>query len=136
MGDIESFKSAAQVPRDLKPGLLYVDAPHFTVLIPYNATGGFVPFHVSTIRAVATSTEGQWTILRFNFHIPTGGQTMQFPASKDPNNFFVKELTLKNQATKVGGENHLIKAAAEIKELIKKQKDLETHVASSKHEAI
>jgi len=130
MGEIESFKSPNQIPKDLKPGLLYVDAPHFTVLIPYNSTGAFVPFHVSTIRAVSTSTEGQWTFLRINFHFP-GGQTMQFPPSKDPSHLFVKELTLKNQSTKVNGENHLIKAANQIKELIKKQKDLETTAAAS-----
>ena len=48
---------------------------------------------------------------------------MQFPANKDPNSLFVKELTLKNQSTKIGGENHLIIASREIKEMIKKVKD-------------
>lgn len=41
---------------------------------------------------------------------------------KDSNGVFIKELTLKNQATKVAGENHLVKASIEIKELIKKSK--------------
>jgi nucleosome binding factor SPN SPT16 subunit len=89
----------------------------------------FVPFHVSTIKSVSTKTEGQWTFLRINFHI-SGGNTMQFPPIKDPNALFVKELTLKNQATKIGGENHLINAAKEIKELIKKVNDLENAAAA------
>lgn len=46
----------------------------------------------------------------------------------------MKELTLKNQAIKVGGENHLIAAAREIKELIKKVKvlDQEESISASK----
>lgn len=61
----------------MKPGLLYVDKNHNSILIPVNENT-FVPFHVSTIKNVSTNTEGQWTYLRLNFHIP-GGSTMQFP---------------------------------------------------------
>jgi nucleosome binding factor SPN SPT16 subunit len=75
---------------------------------------------------VSTTTEGQWTFLRLNFHIP-GGSTLQFP---DPNALFVKELTLKNQHTKSGGENHLITASKQIKELIKKVKTIEAEDAA------
>ncbi len=71
-----------------------MDKDHHTILVPYN-NQAFVPFHVSTIKNVSTTTEGQWTFLRLNFHTP-GGSTMQFPATKDPNSIFVRELTLKN----------------------------------------
>lgn len=124
MEDIQSYQNEKQLPKDLKPGLLYVDKQHNTILVPYNSAGAFVPFHVSTIKSVSTKNEGQWTFLRINFHI-SGGNTMQFPVNKDPNALFVKELTLKNQATKIGGENHLITAAKDIKDLIKKVNDLE-----------
>ena len=51
---------------------------------------------------------------------------MQFPVNKeDPNNLFVKELTLKNQSIKIGGENHLITASKDIKDMIKRVKDQE-----------
>ena len=125
-----------EVPRDIKPGLLYVDKAHQSILVPYNNTGAFVPFHVSTIKSVSTNTEGQWTFLRINFHFPSGTQ-LQYPpeATQDPNSLFIRELTLKNQATKVQGENHLIVASKEIKDLIKKVKDAEQEAASGKHEA-
>lgn len=58
MGDVQSYQSERQVPKDVKPGLLYVDKQHNTVLIPYNNQGAFVPFHVSTIKNVSTTTEG------------------------------------------------------------------------------
>lgn len=125
MEDIQSYGNEKQFPKDLKPGLLYVDKLHNTILVPYNAQGVFVPFHVSTIKNVSTKNEGQWTFLRLNFHIP-GGSTMQFPVNKeDPNNLFVKELTLKNQSIKIGGENHLITASKDIKDMIKRVKDQE-----------
>lgn len=129
MGEIQAYQAEKQIPKDLKPGLLYVDKVHNTILVPYNSTGAFVPFHVSTIKNVSTTNEGQWTFLRLNFHIP-GGSTLQFPETKDPNSIFVKELTLKNQSTKSGGENHLITASKSIKELIKKVKDQDSEETS------
>ena len=124
MEDIQAYTNERQFPKDLKPGLIYVDKVHNTVLVPYNAQGVFVPFHVSTIKTVSTKTEGQWTFLRLNFHIP-GGSSLQFPSSNDPNALFVKELTLKNQSHKSGAENHLTIASKDIKDLIKKVKDQE-----------
>jgi nucleosome binding factor SPN SPT16 subunit len=73
---------------------------------------------------VSNKTEGQWTFLRLNFHIPSGS-SLQFPATNDPNALFIKELTLKNQSTKSGAENHLTIASKDIKDLIKKVKDQE-----------
>ncbi len=122
MEDIQAYTNEKQFPKDLKPGLIYVDKVHNTVLVPYNAQGVFVPFHVSTIKTVSTKTEGQWTFLRLNFHIP-GGSSLQFPVTNDPIALFVKELTLKNQSTKSGSENHLTIASKDIKDLIKKVKD-------------
>jgi nucleosome binding factor SPN SPT16 subunit len=75
MDEILSYKTEKQLPKDLKPGLLYVDKNNNTILVPYNSIGAFVPFHVSTIKNVSTTTEGQWTFLRLNFHIP-GGSTL------------------------------------------------------------
>lgn len=73
MDDIQSYASGnKEIPKDLKPGILYVDKAHYTILVPYNSVGAFVPFHVSTIKNVSTMNEGQWTFLRLNFHIPVG----------------------------------------------------------------
>ena len=75
MAERQSYGNEKQIPKDLKPGLLYVDKQHNTILVPYNNIGAFVPFHVSTIKSVSIKTEGQWTYLRINFHTP-GGTTM------------------------------------------------------------
>jgi len=131
MDEIQSYSNQQQVPKDLKPGLLYVDNAHFTILVPYNNTGAFVPFHVSTIKSCSIKTEGQWTYLRINFHTP-GGTTLQFPQqTKDPDALFVRELTLKNQSTKISGENHLVTASKEIKDLLKRVKDQEVAAQNS-----
>lgn len=74
MGDISAYSSERQFPKDLRPGQLYVDKAHDSILVPINSAT-FVPFHISTIKNVSKTTEGQWTYLRLNFHIP-GGSTL------------------------------------------------------------
>ena len=135
MGEIQSYANERQIPKDLKPGLLYVDNQYNTILVPYRHASGacaFVPFHVSTIKNVSTTTEGQWTQLRLNFHIPAGS-TLQFPpeTKEGTDNLFMKELTLKNKDTRINGENHLITASKQIKDLIKKVKDQEAEAANA-----
>lgn len=53
---------------------------------------------------------------------------MQFPNLNEPNQLFVKELTLKNMTR--GGENHLNTAFKQIKDLIKKVKSQEQEDAT------
>jgi nucleosome binding factor SPN SPT16 subunit len=65
------------MPNDVRAGQLYVDKNHDTILVPFN-NNSFVPFHISTIKNVSTTNEGQFTFLRLNFHIP-GSSTLQFP---------------------------------------------------------
>ena len=71
MGNIIAYRSEKEFPRDMKPGQLYVDKARNVVLLPIN-NGKFVPFHISTIKNVSTTTEGQSVYLRVNFHIPAG----------------------------------------------------------------
>ena len=87
--------------------------------MPVN-NSSFVPFHISTIKNVSTTTEAQTVYLRLNFHTP-GGQYLQFPTTDQPNSLFIKELTLKNSQNK-GGSNHLNIAFKQIKDLIKQAK--------------
>lgn len=119
MENIQAYANDKQMPKDVKPGHIYVDKQHDAILVPINANS-FVPFHISTIKNVSNTTEGQVTYLRLNFHIP-GGSTMQFPNMENSNAIFIKELTLKNSVNK-GGSNHLNTAFKQIKELIKKSK--------------
>lgn len=57
MGEIQSYSSDKQFPKDIKPGQLYVDKTHDSILVPIN-NNSFVPFHVSTIKNVSTTVEG------------------------------------------------------------------------------
>lgn len=74
-----------------------MDMKRNAVLIP-NGPQSFIPFHVSTIKSVSDTVQGQWTFLRINFHTqPT--TNMQYPPMEDPNNLWVKELTMKTKSS-------------------------------------
>ena len=68
MDTLQAFKSIDQYPKDITPGQIYVDVKHNAVLIP-NSPTTWIPFHVSTIKSVSDTVQGQWTFLRINFNI-------------------------------------------------------------------
>ena len=82
-----------EYPKDIIPGKIYVDQKRHAVLIP-NSPNTWIPVHVSTIKSVSDTVQGQWTFLRINFHI-SGGNTMAFPPMDDPNNLWMKAMTMK-----------------------------------------
>lgn len=86
-----------EYPRDLMPGKIFVDVKRFAVLIP-NSPTTWIPIHINTIKSVSDTVQGQWTFLRINFHT-AGGVTMQFPPMDDPNNLWMKAMTMKTQST-------------------------------------
>lgn len=54
MGRINSYPNPEQVPmKKIRPGQLYVDQEHETVLVPVKPNV-FAPFHISTIKNVST----------------------------------------------------------------------------------
>lgn len=121
MNTICAYNSVDDFPKDLKPGQLYVDTKKNSILVPVDGDT-FVPFHVSTIKNASETTQGQWTYLRVNFHLP-GGNMMQFPAMESPQALYIKELTFK---TSQGGSNNRLKIAFQkIKEAIKNVKTQE-----------
>lgn len=69
-----SYKSVSQMPREpeVKELKLYVDKKYETVILPI--FGIPVPFHISTIKNISQSVEGEYTYLRINFFHP--GATM------------------------------------------------------------
>jgi len=84
MGKIRSYASQEQVPaKKLRPGQLFVDQEHETVLVPVKPNV-FAPFHISTIKNVSTQATGNYVYLRLNFFVP-GGSSMQFPDSQAEN---------------------------------------------------
>lgn len=93
MEQIQAYKSIKEYPKELLPGKIFVDMKKFAVLIP-NTPSTWIPVHVSTIKSVSDTVQGQWTFLRINFHT-TGGNTMSFPPMDEPNSLWMKAMTMK-----------------------------------------
>lgn len=100
-----SYKNFNQMPRvsEVKELKLYVDQKYETVILPIY--GLAVPFHISTIKNISQSVEGDYTYLRINFFHP--GSTMGRNESgtyQQPDATFVKEVTYRSTNTKEPGE--------------------------------
>ncbi|KAH8274963.1 hypothetical protein KR018_003444 [Drosophila ironensis] len=100
-----SYKSISQMPRetDVKELKLYVDKKYETVIMP--VFGIQVPFHISTIKNISQSVEGEYTYLRINFFHP--GATMgrnEGGLYPQPEATFVKEVTYRSSNVKEHGE--------------------------------
>lgn len=100
---IIAYKSINQFPKeneiaDLK---IYVDKHNEAVILPI--FGVPVPFHISTIKNVSTSVEGDYLYLRINFFFP--GSSLEkgtvFPTNEAT---FLKELTYRSYGQKEQGE--------------------------------
>ncbi|BFF98477.1 FACT complex subunit spt16 [Drosophila madeirensis] len=100
-----SYKSISQMPREpeVKELKLYVDKKYETVIMP--VFGIQVPFHISTIKNISQSVEGEYTYLRINFFHP--GATMgrnEGGLYPQPEATFVKEVTYRSSNLKEHGE--------------------------------
>ncbi|XP_011506488.1 PREDICTED: FACT complex subunit spt16 isoform X2 [Ceratosolen solmsi marchali] len=126
-----SYKSLNSMPHDteVKELKLFVDKKYETVILPIY--GVPVPFHISTIKNISQSVEGDYTYLRINFFHP--GATMgRNEGGVYPQNdaTFVKEVTYRSTNTKEPGEisapsSNLNTAFRLIKEVQKKFKNRE-----------
>ncbi|XP_053955465.1 FACT complex subunit spt16 isoform X1 [Anastrepha ludens] len=100
-----SYKSVSQMPREpeVKELKLYVDKKYETVILPI--FGLPVPFHISTIKNISQSVEGEYTYLRINFFHP--GATMgrnEGGLYPQPEATFLKEVTYRSSNVKEHGE--------------------------------
>ncbi|XP_077299063.1 SPT16 homolog, facilitates chromatin remodeling subunit dre4 isoform X2 [Arctopsyche grandis] len=100
-----SYKGVGQMPREaeVRELKLYVDRKYETVILPI--FGVPVPFHISTIKNISQSVEGDYTYLRINFFHP--GATMgrnEGGSYTQPDATFVKEVTYRSTNTKEPGE--------------------------------
>ncbi|KAL0117373.1 hypothetical protein PUN28_010305 [Cardiocondyla obscurior] len=126
-----SYKSLSHMPREpeVKELKLFVDKKYETVILP--VAGIPVPFHISTIKNISQSVEGDYTYLRINFFHP--GATMgrnEGGSYPQPDATFVKEVTYRSTNTKEPGEisapsSNLNTAFRLIKEVQKKFKNRE-----------
>lgn len=117
--------------KKIKPGQVYVDQEHETVLVPVKPNV-FAPFHISTIKNVSTQATGNFTYLRLNFYVP-GGSQLNFPPATGENQIYMKELTLKNTTA---NSKHLTEAYKRIQELIKAAKSREQEEKSGVAEVL
>ncbi|KAJ8921061.1 hypothetical protein NQ315_015857 [Exocentrus adspersus] len=99
-----SYKSVNQMPRvpEVKELKLYVDQKYETVILPIY--GVAVPFHISTIKNISQSVEGDYTYLRINFFHPGSTMGRDGVNYAQPEATFVKELTYRSTNTKEPGE--------------------------------
>lgn len=85
--------------------------------------GKWLPLHITLIKSVSNTSEGQWSYLRLNLFVPgiTTNITanMMFPYLKGPNGMFLRELTFKSTDSK-----YIDKTCKNIKETIKKSKQI------------
>lgn len=126
-----SYKSRSQMPNEpeVKELKIYVDRKYETVILPI--FGIPTPFHISTIKNISQSVEGDYTYLRINFFHP--GATMarnEGAAFSQPDATYVKEVTYRSTNTKEPGETvapsaNLNNAFRIIKEVQKKFKSRE-----------
>ncbi|XP_045194199.1 FACT complex subunit SPT16-like [Mercenaria mercenaria] len=126
-----SYKTISHLPseseiRELK---LFVDKKYETIILPI--FGLPTPFHISTVKNISQSVEGDYTYLRINFFHPGSalgrneGNTFQQTDAT-----FLKEITYRSSNTKEPGElyaasSNLNTAYRLIKEVQKKFKTRE-----------
>ena len=125
MAESRAYKSEKQYPKkDLRPGKIYVDNQHDAILLPV-FNGKWIPLHVSFVKNISSTSEGQWQTMRLNLHVPgvsNLSQNMEFPPIKGPNGIYLREMSFKS--TDVA---YMKKTVEKIKTLVKntKQRDKE-----------
>lgn len=125
-----SYKSRSMMPNEpeVKDLKIFVDKKYETVILP--VFGIPVPFHISTIKNISQSVEGDYTYLRLNFFHPGATMAREGAAFANPDATFVKEMTYRSTNTKEPGEvsppsHNLNHAFRLIKEVQKKFKSRE-----------
>ncbi|CAG5122579.1 unnamed protein product, partial [Candidula unifasciata] len=125
-----SYKNVSHFPdesecKDLK---LFVDKKYETLVLPIFGTP--TPFHISTIKNISQSVEGEYTYLRINFFHPGSALGRNEGSFPNPDMTFLKEITYRSSNTKEPGElsapsSNLNTAFRLIKEVQKKFKTRE-----------
>lgn len=126
-----SYKNHDQIPNEpeIKELKIFVDRKYETVILPI--FGIPVPFHISMIKNISQSVEGDYTYLRINFFHP--GATMarsEGAQFSNPDATFAKEVTYRSTNIREPGEvsapsSNLNTAFRLIKEVQKKFKTRE-----------
>ncbi|XP_013382413.1 FACT complex subunit SPT16 [Lingula anatina] len=100
-----SYKNVSQMPREpeLKELKIFVDRKYETIILP--VFGVSTPFHISMIKNISQSVEGDYTYLRVNFFHPGASLGRnEGPAFPQPDATFLKEITYRSSNAKEPGE--------------------------------
>jgi len=126
-----SYKGINHMPKEpeISELKIYVDRKYETIILPI--CGLPIPFHISTIKNISQSVEGDYTYLRINCFHP--GSTLSKNESgmfTNPDATFLKEITYRSTNVKEPGEisapsSNLNTAFRLIKEVQKKFKTRE-----------
>lgn len=116
--------------REIQELKIFVDKRFETIILPI--FGIPAPFHISTIKNISQSIEGDYTYLRINFFTPgtTISKTESAMFASNANSTFLKEITYRSTNLKEAGEisapsSNLNTAFRLIKEVQKKFKTRE-----------
>ncbi|RKP24079.1 FACT complex subunit-domain-containing protein, partial [Syncephalis pseudoplumigaleata] len=94
----ESYRRVESLPNGLESCRIVVDRRAHTVILP--VYGLAVPFHLSAIKNISKSEEGDHVLLRFNFVTPgQPGSRKEDQPFEDPNATFVRALLYRSPDT-------------------------------------
>ncbi|CAG0881437.1 unnamed protein product [Darwinula stevensoni] len=128
-----SYKSASNMPKEteIKELKIYVDRRYETVILPI--FGIPTAFHISTIRNISQSVEGDYMYLRINFFHPGAAlgknEGAMFP---QPSATFLKEITYRSPNTKEPGE--LAAPSSNLNAAFRLIKDVQKHFRTREQE--
>ncbi|CAI2378197.1 unnamed protein product [Moneuplotes crassus] len=104
LNEVCSYKSAREFPKEVFKSHIFVDVARDSILLPVSKEL-IVPIHVSIVKNVSLTTEGNCARLRINFHVPSSGNSnvsshLVFPPLNGVNKIYLKEMTFKSHDTR------------------------------------
>lgn len=99
-----SYKNYGHMPKEkeIEELKIFVDRKYESVILPVFGTP--TPFHISTIKNISQSVEGDYTYLRINFFHPGATLNKESNTFTQPDATFLKEITYRSTNVKEPGE--------------------------------
>lgn len=119
-GTIISYSNFNEIPIK-KNNQIYIDDKKQNILIHLNYQ--HIPFHVSTIKNISKSDEGEYIVLRINFKNPQMVGQIYTPVKDHPKCLFLKEISIRSKDT-----NNILSFIKQLTLLKKKVSDKERDV--------
>ncbi|TPX50526.1 hypothetical protein SeMB42_g00678 [Synchytrium endobioticum] len=111
----ETYRNNAAMPPDVKNLQIVVDRRTQAIILPiFNQA---VPFHITTLKNVTKSDEGEYSYLRFNFITPGAGVRKESNKEvfEDPNATFIRSLSYRS--AEIGRFNEIHREVTELKKV-------------------